>query len=177
MSEVQNAKTEEENKVGQELSKKIIKIKREKNKDGKHQYSVLFEGDESKKGVWVDASEVTDPAVIADFEKRLAKREKKKEKAEKSKEEKHKHSKDSKNQENTKKEESKPKKQSSSSKQKQAIEKIHGLIQSQPELIFSVKLKDKGYVEMTSKEMKEKYPKEFCDFLIKHLQITEPVEN
>ena len=159
------------------LSRKIVKIKKEKNKNGKHQYSVLYEGSDSTKGVWVDASEVTDPEVLADFSKRLAKLEKRREKA-KEKEKKEKEDKNKKGDSKTaKKDESKPKRSpSSGGKQKSSpVEKVYGLLSGKgSEMVFSVKMKDKGYVEMSSKELKEKAPKELCDFLLKHVKIEDP---
>ena len=174
----------DETKENAPLSQKIVKIKREKNKNGKHQYSVIYEGSDSTKGVWVDASAVTDPEVIADFEKRLAKKEKKKEKEKekKEKEDKKKKKGDEKSgKKDEKKEESKAKRSpSAGGKQKASpVEKVFGLVSGKgADMVFSVKLKEKGYVEMSSKELKEKAPKELCDFLMKHIKITEtPTEN
>ena len=176
---------QEEKSTDKPLSSKIIKIKKEKMKDGERQFSVIYEGSDSKKGVWVDASIITDESLIADFEKRQAKkkkRKKEKEEKKKEKEEKHKKKKEEKEKKSKdrKEKEEKQKKEKTdggSKSKKEPIDKIHGLIQATPEFVFSVKLKDTGYVEMTLKEMRSKYPRELIDFFTKNISIIEQQDN
>lgn len=156
-------------------SSKIVKIKKERVKGEKKQYSVIFEGSDSKKGMWIDANLVNDQKLIDEFvEKKLKKEKKEKEKeakkqkqlAENDGEKKEEHENKS---EDSKKKESKPKKPKAKGSN---LEKIYGITsKTDTEMIFAIKEKDSSLTHVSFKELKEKYPNELCDFLIKHIVI------
>lgn len=148
------------------LSGKIIRVRRERIKNGQQQYCVMYEGGDSKKGIWVNEDVIEDKKLIEDYLKKKEKKEKKKEK-EIAKEEKSKT-------EDTKS--PKPKKSRSDSKQKYNVDKIEGLVrdeENQNEKRFLVKIKDGGFEKLTVKELKDNAPEKFIDFLVKKIEISQ----
>ncbi|EAY02889.1 hypothetical protein TVAG_168910 [Trichomonas vaginalis G3] len=176
----------------------ISKIRKERVSNNELEYLVLYEGSDDKNGTWVKASTVTDPKLLAAFEKLKVQREKQKQhrlekKAEKEKEASEKQAQEE-GQEH-KPEESKlvqaklvlpPANQQApqpglrptvpsflKKKVKPKLEAIYGIESvSNKEIIFLIKKVDGPIERKPLSELKSEYPFELIDFLTKNIELT-----
>lgn len=178
----------------------VTKIRKERNSGENHEYLVLFEGSDDKNGTWVKASTVTDPAILAAFEKLKVQREKQKQhrlekKAEKEKQE-----------QEAKEHEAKEQKENEEQPQQAAaplpmmpqtvmpiihridisthgnqvkkdprvkLENIYGLARGdcKENFVFYVKRQDGPVEEMTLGQLRAEHPLELIDFFTKKLVV------